>query len=123
MSNENTTRAILGPGGKVLIEQPDGSYRPAPEGQTDWRRLDAMTDEQITAAAEADPDARPLDEEFWKTARVVFPPNRPKRHQGLRLDADVIDWFKGHGKGWQTRINAVLRAYVETHKQPPRQQE
>jgi hypothetical protein len=50
--------------------------------------VDGITDEQITAAAEAGPDARPLDEEFWKTARVVFPPNRPKR-QGLRLDADA----------------------------------
>lgn len=36
-------------------------------------------------------------------------------HTGIRLDADVLDWFKSQGKGWQTRINAVLRSYFDHH--------
>ena len=56
----------------------------------------------------------PLDETFWRDARVVMPPARPKKQLTLRLDTDIFDWFKSTGAGYQTRINAVLRAYVET---------
>ena len=42
-----------------------------------------------------------------------LPMPRPKAHASLRIDADVLDWFKGQGKGYQTRINAVLRSYVQ----------
>jgi uncharacterized protein (DUF4415 family) len=62
-----------------------------------------------------DAPARAVDEAFWRAAAPVVPP-RPKVHTGLRIDADVLDWFKGRGRGWQTRINAVLRSYVE-HQQ------
>ena len=55
---------------------------------------------------------REVDEAFWDTARLVEP-ERPKVHTGLRIDADVLDWFKAHGRGWQTRMNAVLRSYYE----------
>jgi uncharacterized protein (DUF4415 family) len=60
------------------------------------------------------PDApeREVDEAFWATARLVQP-DRRKVHTGLRIDADVLDWFKARGRGWQTRINAVLRSYYE----------
>ena len=40
----------------------------------------------------------------------------PKRGVYLRLDPDVLDWFKGHGPGYQTRINAVLRAFVQARR-------
>jgi uncharacterized protein (DUF4415 family) len=116
MSDENRTRAILTQDARVLIEQPDGSYRPA-ESRTDWERVRAMTEEEIEAAAEADPDAPPLDDEFWRTAKIVIPP--AKKHTGIRIDADVLDWFKRQGRGWQTRMNAVLRAYYETHRGGP----
>ena len=59
-----------------------------------------------------------VDKDFWKNARVVMPDARPKQHTGIRLDADVLDWFKSQGKGWQTRINAVLRSYFENHQTP-----
>jgi len=60
------------------------------------------------------PEARSLGEEFWKSARVVMPSGRTSVH--LRLDSDVVEWFKSRGKGHLTRMNAVLRAYVETQK-------
>jgi uncharacterized protein (DUF4415 family) len=41
---------------------------------------------------------------------------RPKTHMNLRIDADVVEWFKRSGRGYQTRINAVLRAYVQAHR-------
>lgn len=119
MSNENTTRTVVTHDGRLLVEQEDGSYRPARPGRTDWKRLDAMTDEEITAAAKADPDAQPLDDAFWRTAKILRPPAVGKKHTGLRIDADVLDWFKRQGKGWQTRMNAVLRAYYEAHRKDP----
>lgn len=59
-----------------------------------------------------------VDEAFWRRARLVEP-RRPKVHTGLRIDADVLDWFKQQGRGWQTRMNAVLRTYVEAQKHGP----
>lgn len=57
-----------------------------------------------------------IDEAFWEKARVVTTPQR-KVHTGIRLDADVLVWFRSQGKGWQTRMNAVLRSYYESHHQ------
>ncbi len=85
-----------------------------PRGGTDWRRFDALTDEEVEAAALADPDAQPTTAEFWKNARLVMP--EPKQGIHIRLDPDVLSWFKKRGKGYQTRINAVLRAYVQAQK-------
>jgi uncharacterized protein (DUF4415 family) len=83
-------------------------------GKTDWAAVDALTDEDIEKAIAEDPDAAPiLDEEWFKRAVVVIP---AKTATSIRLDGDVIDWFKSQGKGWQTRMNAVLRAYVMAHK-------
>ena len=64
------------------------------------------------APAAAAPPEREVDEAFWATARLVEP-SRRKVHTGLRIDADVLDWFKARGRGWQTRMNAVLRSYYE----------
>jgi uncharacterized protein (DUF4415 family) len=61
------------------------------------------------------PEAESLDAEFWKSAQVVMPAGKTSVH--LRLDNDVIEWFRAHGKGHLTRMNAVLRAYVEAQKQ------
>lgn len=116
MSNDdkNITRAILSTDGRVLIEQPDGSYRES-ESETDWEHVHSMTDQEIEEAARSDPDALPLDDEFWENARVVFPSRIHKVHTGIRLDEDMLQWFKSQGKGWQTRMNAILRSYYETH--------
>jgi uncharacterized protein (DUF4415 family) len=60
------------------------------------------------------PEAESLGAEFWKSARVVIPAGKTSVH--LRLDSDVVDWFKARGKGHLTRMNAVLRAYVDAHE-------
>lgn len=60
------------------------------------------------------PDAEEieLDDSFWGQARVVPPPFARKTSVHLRLDKDVLDWFKAQGRGHLTRMNAVLKAYV-----------
>ena len=63
-------------------------------------------------------EAESLGAEFWKSARVVTPAGKTSVH--LRLDSDVVEWFRARGKGHLTRMNAVLRAYVEAQKQHPR---
>jgi len=78
----------------------------------DWSRLRRMSDAQIRRGIESDPDARATDEEFWKTARVVWPGR--KAVVTMRLDRDVLDWFR-RLRGYQTRINAILRAYMNAH--------
>jgi uncharacterized protein (DUF4415 family) len=87
-------------------------------GETEWKRVDALTDAEIERAARRDPDAAPiLDREWFKTAKVVMPEPQPRKELlTLRLDRKVIDWFKAQGGRYQTRMNAVLRAYVEAHQ-------
>ena len=83
------------------------------KGETDYARLDAMTDDDIARAVADDPDAPPLDID-WTKARLVLPPG--KDVITLRLDRDVLDWFRAQGKGYQTRINQVLRAFYEARR-------
>ena len=85
--------------------------------ETDYARLDAMTDEDIAKAVAEDPDAAPLDID-WTKARLVLPPG--KENMILRVDRDVLAWFRASGKGFHTRMNAVLRAYMEANKRQPR---
>ena len=63
----------------------------------------------------ADAPLREVDESFWRDARVTRPVG--KVHTGLRIDADVLEWFKAQGRGFQTHMNAVLRAYVEAQRE------
>ena len=77
--------------------------------KSDLKRLDAMKDEDIDYS-----EIPELDEAFFRDARVVVPP--AKKQLTIRVDADVLDWMKGQGKGYQSRINAVLRAYYEAHQ-------
>ena len=82
---------------------------------TDWKRLATTTDADIRRAIRSDPDAAPeADSEWLRRARIVIP--QPKEAVSIRLDRDVTEWFRRQGKGYQTRINAVLRAYVEAHR-------
>ena len=66
-------------------------------------------------AKEAGPE---LDRAFWDNARVLRPADTPKVPISMRLDPDVLAWFKQGGKGYLSRMNAVLRAYVEAQKPP-----
>jgi uncharacterized protein (DUF4415 family) len=79
-------------------------------GKTDWAAVDALTDEQIKEAVRNDPDAVPLDFD-WANAVLVIPPK--KRAISIRLDEDVLDFFKAEGAGYQRRMNAVLRSYMQ----------
>jgi uncharacterized protein (DUF4415 family) len=75
--------------------------------ETDYTRLDAMTDDEIARAVA---DDAPLDVD-WNKARLVFPPG--KDVVTMRVDSDVLDWFRAQGKGYQTRINLALRVFYE----------
>ena len=67
----------------------------------------------------ADAPVYPVDAEFWASARVVVPsPGKTSVH--LRLDSDVLDWFKAQGRGHLTHMNAVLRSYMDAGKGPQR---
>ena len=82
------------------------------KGETDWDRLRRMTDEDIRKAAKKDPRGR-IDID-WSDAVIVEPV--VKRHVSIRLDSDVIDFFKEGGRGYQSRINQVLRSFMEHQK-------
>lgn len=85
------------------------------KAQTDWNRLRSQSDEEIRKAIEADPDAHPTDAQFWNSAKVVMPV--PKQTVTIRLDADLLEWLRKE-KGYQTRINAVLRTYMQAQHTP-----
>lgn len=81
--------------------------------RTDWQRVDAMRDEDINFSDI--PEVTP--EQFARAiARKGLKPLSPKQQVTLRLDADVLTWFRAQGRGYQTQINALLRAYVEAHR-------
>jgi uncharacterized protein (DUF4415 family) len=70
-----------------------------------------MTEEEIEAAARGDPDWDGLLDIDWSKAQLVMP--RRKDAISIRLDEDVLTFFKSRGAGYQTRINAVLRNFME----------
>ena len=84
------------------------------DDKSDLRRLQRMTDRDIVAAAKGDPDAAILPRASWKDALLT--PPRGKRQVTLRLDAEVLDFFKQDGRGYQTKINRVLKAFVAAHQ-------
>jgi uncharacterized protein (DUF4415 family) len=69
-------------------------------------------------ATPADAPSIEPDAAFWESARMVMPPPG-KASVHLRVDSDVLEWFKAQGEGHLTRMNAVLRSYVEAKKQGP----
>jgi uncharacterized protein (DUF4415 family) len=79
--------------------------------KSDLARIDRITDAEIDYT-----DIPALEKSFLKKATVAWPPT--KKQLTIRLDADVLTWIKGHGRGYQTRINRILRVVMES--QPPR---
>jgi uncharacterized protein (DUF4415 family) len=80
--------------------------------ETDWERLDNLTDEEIDLSD--CPEITP--ERFAKAVvRQGLPMDKNKTQVTLRIDHDVLEWFKSQGKGYQTQINRLLRAYMEAH--------
>jgi uncharacterized protein (DUF4415 family) len=80
------------------------------ESRTDWHKLTALPSDRIDTS-----EIPELDEDFFREAKLRMP--KGKQLVSLRVDSDVLDWFKRQGKGYQTKINAILRAYVCAHKQ------
>ncbi len=74
---------------------------------SDWTRA---ARQRVPSGADPDDAIGPIDMN-WATTALPLP--RRKAHTTLRLDADLLDWFRAQGPGYQTRINAVLRSYFE----------
>jgi uncharacterized protein (DUF4415 family) len=99
--------------GTHIIEHPDGRLERR-KGETDWKRLDALTDKDIEAAVANDPDWQEFNDLNWSEAVLVVPPR--KKPISIRVDEDVLDYFKHEGAGYQRRMNAVLRSYMQHRK-------
>ena len=79
--------------------------------------LDELRGMRERGETETRPDApvREPDADFWRTARVTMPPSG-KASIHLRVDSDVLEWFRAQGRGHLSRMNAVLRSFMEAHK-------
>lgn len=84
------------------------------EDRTDWEKVNAATDAAIEASIAADPDET-QEELDWTQAVMGIPAH--KEHINIRIDHDVLEWFRAQGKGYQTMMNNVLRAFVQTRRQ------
>src|SRR5216684_8317516 len=92
-------------GGRQVVNERN-SKKPS---RTDWKRIDAMRDEDIDFS-----DAPELGPDFFKNA-IIWP--GPKKQITLRIDPDVLTFFRKHGRGYQSTMNAVLRKYMEARKE------
>jgi uncharacterized protein (DUF4415 family) len=87
------------------------------EDTSDWERVERLTDAAIDQAITDDPDAPPvLDDAFWRNAEILDP-RHEKSTITMRVDDDVLQFFKRGGAGYQSRMNAVLRAYVYARRE------
>ena len=75
------------------------------------KELAELPDEEIDTS-----DIPELDEEWFGRAKLVMPPTEPKEQIALRVDRDVLEFFRKQGRGYQTRMNAVLRAFMEANR-------
>jgi len=97
---------------KGLFIMPD---TPRPEtSRTNWAMLRPRRDQDIERLAAEDADNPATTEEDWADAVIGLPVL--KTPVNAKFDADVVDWFKSQGRGYQTRMNAVLRRYMEAHR-------
>ena len=78
--------------------------------ESDLNRIDAMSERELVRTIARDPDWANVPADWYKGAELVMP--RRKKLITLRLDPDVVEWFRRQGAGYQTKINAVLRAFI-----------
>jgi uncharacterized protein (DUF4415 family) len=97
--------------GTLLVRRKDGSFRLVKD-RTDRARVAQWTDAEIEKMAASDPDHPALDDDFW---RAVDLPTA-KEAISIKLDQDVLAFFRKQGRGYQTRINAVLRRYMQARR-------
>ena len=81
--------------------------------RTDLSKVDVMTDEELERRIAEDKDESELRPD-WTRKKLVFP--APKQSVHLRLEQDIVDFFKSGGKGHIVRMQAVLKAYVDAHR-------
>ncbi len=93
-----------------FTEQELDQLRQSGEDRSDFARLDSLTEEELDKSIDIEEEGE-ID---WSTIQVGLP--LLKKQLTVRLDTDVVDWFKAGGPGYQTRINAVLRSYVDAKK-------
>jgi uncharacterized protein (DUF4415 family) len=79
---------------------------------TDWHKVDAMTDKELDAVIAADDDERGFVPD-WTKVELVLPES--KLSVNLRLDREIVEFFKGQGRGHISKMQAVLKAYVDAH--------
>ncbi|MBC7952693.1 MAG: BrnA antitoxin family protein [Rhodospirillaceae bacterium] len=85
------------------------------QGATDWEQVRKLDDAAIDRAIATDPDAAPaVTDDWFEGAKVVMP--EPKVPISIRIDREVLDWFKDQGPAYQSRMNAVLKAYMSSRK-------
>lgn len=111
MKRPEVVRTVL-VDGRLYLRNPDETLTPLRD-ETDYARLDALSAAKIESIAESDIEGAPMSDEEWARAEIRRPVKKPV---GLKLDDDVLSWFKSQGRGYQTRINAVLRRYIEAHR-------
>jgi uncharacterized protein (DUF4415 family) len=84
-----------------------------PKDRTRWDKIRNMSEEEIEKAAREDPENPPWTKKMLREATLRMPEKKVSVH--MYIDTDVVNWFKLSGKGYQTRINAVLKSYVHKH--------
>jgi uncharacterized protein (DUF4415 family) len=82
------------------------------ESQTDGAAVHAETEAELEADIASDPDWADIPADWYRNAVLV---TSAKRLLSLRINTDIVDWFREQGPGYQTRMNAVLRAYMQAH--------
>jgi uncharacterized protein (DUF4415 family) len=83
------------------------------QSRTNWQQVDAMTDDDVENVIAADQGERNLQAD-WTKAKLILPQAKQSVH--LRLETEIIAFFKEQGKGHISRMQAVLKAYVNAHK-------
>ena len=95
----------------TALEKPKSHH-----GETDWDRVAALSDDDIEAMAQEDSDNPATTMADWAHAEIGLPSK--KTVVNAKFDVDVVNWFKAQGRGYQPRMNAVLRQYMEAHQKP-----
>jgi uncharacterized protein (DUF4415 family) len=86
------------------------------EDRTNWRKANSVTGKKLEASIRADVD-EVQGEPDWTKAIMGIP--APKDHINIRIDHDVLEWFRASGRGYQTLMNNVLKAFVQSRNEPP----
>jgi uncharacterized protein (DUF4415 family) len=83
------------------------------KSRTDWKRVDTLEDRKIDFS-----DTPELTQEMFARAvvRRGLKPLPEKKQLTIRIDSDVLEWYRRQGPGYQTRINALLRAYMQERR-------